>query len=70
MRQLAAKVGVHDRVRFLGSVTREELLALYANAAATAMLSSKPVTTCSDSGGPLEFVLHGETGVVDRLLAL
>jgi glycosyltransferase involved in cell wall biosynthesis len=29
-----------------------------------AMLSSKAVVTCSDSGGPLEFVLDGETGVV------
>jgi glycosyltransferase involved in cell wall biosynthesis len=29
-----------------------------------AMLSSKPVITCLDSGGPLEFVLHGQTGLV------
>jgi glycosyltransferase involved in cell wall biosynthesis len=29
-----------------------------------AMLSSKPVITCLDSGGPLEFILHGETGFV------
>lgn len=29
-----------------------------------AMLSSKPVITCSDSGGPLEFVRHGETGLI------
>jgi glycosyltransferase involved in cell wall biosynthesis len=29
-----------------------------------AMLSSKAVVTCSDSGGPLEFVRDGETGVV------
>jgi len=29
-----------------------------------AMLSSKPVITCSDSGGPLEFVKDGETGFV------
>ena len=28
------------------------------------MLSSKPVITCADSGGPLEFVLDGETGLV------
>jgi glycosyltransferase involved in cell wall biosynthesis len=29
-----------------------------------AMLSSKPVITCTDSGGPLEFVRDGETGYV------
>jgi hypothetical protein len=29
-----------------------------------AMLSSKPVITCADSGGPLEFVAHDETGLV------
>jgi glycosyltransferase involved in cell wall biosynthesis len=28
------------------------------------MLSSKPVITCSDSGGPLEFIRHGETGLI------
>lgn len=29
-----------------------------------AMLARKPVVTCSDSGGPLEFVRDGETGLV------
>ena len=29
-----------------------------------AMLARKPVITCSDSGGPLEFVRDGETGLV------
>ena len=29
-----------------------------------AMLSSKAVISCSDSGGPLEFIRHGETGLV------
>jgi glycosyltransferase involved in cell wall biosynthesis len=76
---LAEELGVADRVRFLGRVDREELAALYAHAAAVcftpldedygyvtleAMLSSKPVITCSDSGGPLEFVVDGETGRV------
>jgi glycosyltransferase involved in cell wall biosynthesis len=28
------------------------------------MLASKPVITCSDSGGPLEFVIDGETGLI------
>ncbi len=79
MKQLAESLGVQDRVRFMGRVSREELLALYAHATAVcfppfdedlgyvtleAMLSSKPVVTCSDSGGPLEFVADGETGYV------
>jgi glycosyltransferase involved in cell wall biosynthesis len=29
-----------------------------------AMLAAKPVVTCSDSGGVLEFVRHRETGLV------
>jgi glycosyltransferase involved in cell wall biosynthesis len=29
-----------------------------------AMLASKPVVTCSDSGGPLEFVVPDQTGLV------
>ncbi|HET7546295.1 MAG TPA: glycosyltransferase family 4 protein, partial [Usitatibacter sp.] len=77
VRELAERLGVADRVRFLGRVGSEELLALYASATAIcfpprdedygyvtleAMLSSKPVITCTDSGGPLEFVVDGETG--------
>jgi glycosyltransferase involved in cell wall biosynthesis len=27
------------------------------------MLASKPVITCTDSGGPLEFVIPGQTGL-------
>ena len=79
LRELAQELDVADRVRFLGRVTPAELVALYANAAAVcfcphdedygyvtleAMLSSKPVITCTDSGGPLEFVRHDETGIV------
>jgi glycosyltransferase involved in cell wall biosynthesis len=79
MRTLADKLQIADRVRFLGRVSAAELVALYANAAAVcfcphdedygyvtleAMLSSKPVITCADSGGPLEFVAHDETGLV------
>jgi glycosyltransferase involved in cell wall biosynthesis len=40
------------RLEDLGLVTQE------------AMLSSKPVVTCSDSGGVLEFVTDRENGVV------
>lgn len=76
---LAETLGLTDRVRFVGAVSREEMLSLYAHATAVffgpldedygyvtleAMLSAKPVITCTDSGGPLEFVLDGETGFV------
>jgi glycosyltransferase involved in cell wall biosynthesis len=79
MHELAAKLGVADRVRFTGRIGTDELAALYANATAVcftpldedlgyitleAMLSGKPVVTCTDSGGPLEFVTDGETGRV------
>jgi len=70
---------LHDKVRFLGRVSENEKLAFYANSLAVffgpfdedygyitleAMLSSKPVITCEDSGGPLEFVQHNESGFV------
>lgn len=78
-RQLAEDYGLQDKVRFLGHVSEEEKYAFYAHASAIffapydedygyitleAMLSGKPVLTCMDSGGPLEFVQHGETGWV------
>lgn len=74
---LAAKSG--GAVRFAGRVADEELLSLYATAGAVifppsdedygyialeAFLSKKPVVTCADSGGPLEFVVDGENGRV------
>lgn len=79
LERLAVELGVDTRVRFIGRVERGELLAWYANSLAVyfapydedygfvtleAMLSSKPVLTCTDSGGPLEFVADAETGFV------
>jgi glycosyltransferase involved in cell wall biosynthesis len=79
LERLSRELGVSDRVRFMGRVTDDEMLALYAHAAAVcfppldedygyvtleAMLSSKAVITCTDSGGPLEFVTHGDNGLV------
>jgi glycosyltransferase involved in cell wall biosynthesis len=79
LRMLALKLNVHRRVEWMGHVTEEEKRALYARTLAVifppldedygyvtleAMLSSKPVVTCTDSGGPLEFVRAGETGLV------
>jgi glycosyltransferase involved in cell wall biosynthesis len=66
-------------VRFAGRVSDDDLLTLYATCGAVvfppadedygyialeAFLSKKPVVTCTDSGGPLEFVVDGENGRV------
>ena len=76
---LATRLGVSDRVRFLGAVDDESLLALYAGALAVAyvpydedfgyvtlesFLARKPVITATDSGGPLEFVVDDVNGAV------
>lgn len=68
-----------DRVEWLGRVSEEQKRDLYANCLAVifppvdedygyitleAMLSAKPVITCTDSGGPLEFVVDRQTGLV------
>ncbi len=70
---------LHDRVAMLGHISDAEKIVYYAHALAVAyppydedygyitleaMLSSKPVITCTDSGGPLEFIIDGENGYV------
>lgn len=77
--QIAEKCGVADRIRFLGGLPREEIIDLYSRAGALfygpigedygyatleAFYSRKPVITCSDSGGILEFTDNGVTGWV------
>jgi glycosyltransferase involved in cell wall biosynthesis len=77
LKKLAERSGA--KVSFRGAVSDEELLDLYAAAGAVlftpadedygyialeAFLSERPVVTCADSGGPLEFVAEGETGRV------
>jgi len=77
--RLVVQFGVGDRVRLLGRVSEEDLPTYYACSLGVffgprdedygyvtleAMLSSKPVITCTDSGGPLEFVRDGETGFI------
>ncbi|NLG48545.1 MAG: glycosyltransferase family 4 protein [Chloroflexi bacterium] len=79
LQKLAERKRVADRVEFLGRVSDEEALELYANALAVyyapldedyglatveAMKSQKPVLTADDSGGVLEFVRDGVTGYV------
>jgi glycosyltransferase involved in cell wall biosynthesis len=75
----AHEAGVSDRVAFLGTVGDDELIKLYADALAViyppydedfgyvtleAFLARKPVITCTDSGGPNEFVQDGVNGYV------
>lgn len=77
LRQRADRLGVADRVTWLGRISEDEKRRQYAEATGVvytpidedygyvtleAMLSSKPVVVCLDSGGPLEFVRDGETG--------
>jgi glycosyltransferase involved in cell wall biosynthesis len=77
--RLADDLGVRDRVDFLGSVGDDQLVDLYAHALGViyapfdedfgyvtleAFLARKPVITCHDSGGVLEFVQDDVNGFV------
>jgi glycosyltransferase involved in cell wall biosynthesis len=79
LEELARKLHVESRVKWLGMISDETLVAHYAGCLGVvfppkdedygyitleAMLSKKPVITCMDSGGPLEFVTDGATGLV------
>jgi glycosyltransferase involved in cell wall biosynthesis len=79
LKQLARQYGVSERVEFLGYVTDDQLVELYAQCAFVffaphdedygyitleAFLSRKPVVTAFDSGGPLEFVKHQVNGII------
>ena len=81
LKQLATKLGVENRVDWLGYITEDEKRQNYARSLAVifppvdedygyitleAMLSSKAVVTCDDSGGPLEFVSHRKNGLVTK----
>jgi glycosyltransferase involved in cell wall biosynthesis len=76
---LARTLEVFDRIDWRGQVSEDEKRKLYARSIAViypprdedfgyvtleAMLASKPVLTCSDSGGPLEFVQPRRTGLI------
>jgi len=79
LKRSARKLGVERRVQWLGVISEEEKLRLYARAKGVlftpvdedygyvtleAMLASKPVITCTDSGGTLEFVRNEKTGLI------
>lgn len=76
---LTAELGLQHRVRFVGRVDDATMRRWYAHALAVffgplmedygfvtleAMLSSRAVLTCRDSGGPTHFVRDGKTGFV------
>lgn len=77
--KLARKDGLKNRVQWLGAVSDEKKRDLYARSLGVlfppldedygyitleGMLAQKPVITCTDSGGPLEFVIDRQTGIV------
>ena len=77
--ELVERSGVGSRVTLLGTVNDDDLVDLYANALAVvyppfdedfgyvtleAFLARKPVITCTDSGGPNEFIVDGVNGLV------
>jgi glycosyltransferase involved in cell wall biosynthesis len=79
LRDDTKRLGVHDRIRWEGAISEAAKRRLYAEALGIvyppvdedygyvtleAMLASKPVVTCADSGGTLEFVAHHKTGIV------
>lgn len=79
MEKIVHKLKIQKRVLWLGQINEEEKRYQYAHSLGVvfppfdedygyvtleAMLSAKPVITCQDSGGPLEFVLHGKTGLI------
>ena len=79
LQSLARKLKVQKRVEWLGGIDEDEKRARYASALAVvyppvdedygyvtleAMLAGKPVVTCRDSGGPLEFVIDQSTGLI------
>ncbi len=78
-KQMILDLNVSDKVSLIGHISEEEKYTLYARSLGVffapvdedygyitleAMLSSKPVITCNDSGGPLEFVEDKVTGFI------
>ena len=79
LRARASELGVEERVTWAGTVNQAAKIDLFANACGVifppvdedygyvtleAMLASRPLVTCTDSGGPLEFVVDGVNGMI------
>lgn len=84
LQRLVEQLDLGQRVYISEPVFGDELRAWYAHSLAVfcgpkdedygyvtleAMLSEKPVITCTDSGGPLEFVCHEENGLITEARA-
>lgn len=81
LEDLARRLNLMDRIRFLGRIPFDEMVEQYANCRGVlfppeqedygyitleAMLSHKGVITCQDSGGPTEFIRDGIEGLVTQ----
>lgn len=79
LKKLVKELKLENRVKFIGFVDDDELIRLYANCLAVfyapydedygyitleAFLSRKPVLTCMDSGGVMEFAEHNINALV------
>ena len=79
LKAMIRKYELQERVKLLGRISVEEKLNLYARALAVLFIpydedygfitleagyARKPLITCRDSGGPLEFIGDQETGLV------
>lgn len=79
LKEMIDRYDLGDRVRLIGQISPEQLRAFYANCLAVyfgpededygyvtleAMLAAKPVITCTDSGGPVEFISNEIEGLV------
>jgi len=79
LQDLIYEMELSQRVRLIGRLTDDEMFGFYAHCLGVffgpydedygyvtleAMLAAKPVITCTDSGGSLEFVIDQETGFV------
>jgi len=79
LQRTTAKLGIEDRVDWQGGVSDPEKYDLYARCTGVvypplnedlgyvtleSMIAAKPLITCSDSGGPLEFIDDRVNGIV------
>lgn len=79
LKKMTRDLDLQGRVKFMGFVNDQDLLKLYANSFSVffapydedygyitleAFLSKKPVITCKDSGGVMEFAEHGINSLV------
>ena len=79
LKEKAIKLGLNQRVVWLGEISDELMIHHYTNCLAVffgpfdedygyitleAMQAAKAVITCTDSGGPLEFISDMQTGII------